>query len=495
MRILKKPSLLVICLFSISLMSQLYGQDFINNIPTDNSKTANINLNHSEVDNNPENKRFKLKRDIRNKRKLEYQKTLQHNIQKSKSKSISDHGEFLKANQLIVEYKIVDSKIEITITDKFIVKTKSISFPDDLPTQIEKLHGCLTNYKMAINSPLKSYKEFIKSASKLFEYLILPIKQEITDHDLVLILDGPLHHIPFEVLLEKKPDLNKKDVVNYNNLDYLLKKHKISYAYSYDILNKKVNENNGGFLGFAPNFNTDSLANNNINGTRSFNTLQFNFKEIEIIEKLFSHTKALKGVEATEQAFYDLSESYNVLHFSTHAIVDNLDPYNSYLVFSSSTDANNDGYLYVDELSKMKLSANMAVLAACNTGNGKTVQKEGIISLGSSFLRAGCSSVVSSLWLAHDESTSQIMENFYHFLSKGATKDEALQKAKLKYVESAAPLTIHPFYWANFVVIGDTQPLKYVDDSVGKEKFRNWLYIFVIIAFGLGIVLIKKEVL
>ncbi len=466
------------------MVAQVNSQNNDNRIP----------VSISQKTNNSKDNQLNQKRDVRNKRKLDYQESHQQNIQTSKKKSNSIKVDFLRDDQSIIEYKIVGSTINITVTEKYSTKTKTIFFPEDLTTQIDNLLECLTNYKTAINSPSKSYQEFIESASKLFEYLILPIKKEITDHDLILILDGPLHTIPFEVLLEKKPVLNKRTPVDYKNLDYFVKKRKISYTYSYTFLNIPVKENNGGFLGFAPNFSTDTLINTDLNSTRNFNTLQFSFKEIDVIEKLFSNAIALKGEEATERAFYELSEDFNVLHFSTHAIVDHKAPYNSHLVLSNSTDENTDGYLHINELSKMNLSANMAVLAACNTGNGKTTNKHGMISLGSSFLNAGCSSVVTSLWLAHDESTSLIMEYFYRFLSLGLTKDEALQRAKLKYLKIANPLTFHPFYWANFVVVGNTQPLKNVADPV-KKKFRNWLYIFAIIGFGLGVILIKKEIL
>jgi CHAT domain-containing protein len=172
---------------------------------------------------------------------------------------------------------------------------------------------------------------------------------------------------------------------------------------------------------------------------------------------------ALKGDEATEQAFYDLSEGFKILHFSTHAIVDENDPNNSYLVLSNPSNPANDGFLYVKELSKMNLNADLVVLAACNTGNVNITNECGINSIGSAFLEAGCASVVMSLWSAYDESTSFLMENFYYFLSKGASKDEALQQAKLKYIAHTDYLTVHPFYWANFVVTGDTKPIKSIE--------------------------------
>lgn len=176
-----------------------------------------------------------------------------------------------------------------------------------------------------------------------------------------------------------------------------------------------------------------------------------------------------EGATASEQLFKEYAPNYDIIHLATHAIIDDVHPMNSRLLFSLNEDsvqnANSpdesaqDGNLYAWELYNMQLNAQMAVLSACNTGFGKLQRGEGVMSLGRAFAYAGCPSIIMSLWPAQDQATADIMVNFYQGLSAGMTKDEALQKAKLKYLENTDELFAHPFYWASFVVQGDSAPL------------------------------------
>ena len=75
---------------------------------------------------------------------------------------------------------------------------------------------------------------------------------------------------------------------------------------------------------------------------------------------------------------------------------------------------------------------------------------EGVQNFSRAFLAAGAASAVSSLWRVSDQATSRLMASFYSHLASGATKAEALRRAKL---ELAA--TSHPYYWAAFLLIGD----------------------------------------
>lgn len=75
------------------------------------------------------------------------------------------------------------------------------------------------------------------------------------------------------------------------------------------------------------------------------------------------------------------------------------------------------------------------------------------------FLYAGVPSLVVSLWSVDDEATSIIMQGFYRHLAGGRNKNEALREAKLDYLRHASKEKKDPFYWAPFVLIGDSRPL------------------------------------
>ena len=52
------------------------------------------------------------------------------------------------------------------------------------------------------------------------------------------------------------------------------------------------------------------------------------------------------------------------------------------------------------------------------------------------------------------------MSDFYSGLASGLTKDAALRRAKLNFLEDAETLKVDPFYWAGFISVGDTAPIR-----------------------------------
>ena len=95
------------------------------------------------------------------------------------------------------------------------------------------------------------------------------------------------------------------------------------------------------------------------------------------------------------------------------------------------------------------------------------------MNLSRAFASAGCPSMVMSLWSVPDEQTGVLMENFYKELKAGKTKDIALREAKLAYIDSQDSRSTHPFLWAGFVVIGDTEALQ----LEGKGSHWRWVII------------------
>ena len=110
---------------------------------------------------------------------------------------------------------------------------------------------------------------------------------------------------------------------------------------------------------------------------------------------------------------------------------------------------------------------------------------EGILNLARSFFYTGVPSVIMSKWKINDQSSSFIIQGFYEKLKANFTKDEALQAAKIAYLENEADLiTAHPFYWAGLVQLGNANALN--KGIVDKKIFlgnrgRNW---FMLIFFS-----------
>jgi CHAT domain-containing protein len=88
------------------------------------------------------------------------------------------------------------------------------------------------------------------------------------------------------------------------------------------------------------------------------------------------------------------------------------------------------------------------------------VAGEGLVGLTRAFLYAGTPSIVVSLWSVNDESTADFMKVFYQNLKGGMSKETALRTAKKKLMEHRdefdEPIYREPYYWAPFVLIGET---------------------------------------
>jgi CHAT domain-containing protein len=181
-------------------------------------------------------------------------------------------------------------------------------------------------------------------------------------------------------------------------------------------------------------------------------------KEVTSISEMMNG-EAYCHRRATEETFKEKAPRAGILHIATHAVINDVNPLFSKLIFSLDPASGEDGFLNTYELYNMKLNARLVVLSACNTGYGKLVRGEGIMSLARGFMYAGCPSIIMSLWPVDDKSTSILMQNFYEGLKKGQNKDEALRRAKLDFLKNADEVKANPFYWSGMIFVGGMDPL------------------------------------
>ena len=161
------------------------------------------------------------------------------------------------------------------------------------------------------------------------------------------------------------------------------------------------------------------------------------------------------GADARKSYLLDRRlEGVPLLHLSTHAVVDQERPDRSRILLASASPGTGD-YLFLDEVGNLDLkNVDLVTLSACDTARGKMVGGEGIQAFSQSFLAAGASATVASLWKVADEPAADFMNQFYYSLARGATKAEALRAAKLRFLRSNSALA-SPRYWAAFILTGD----------------------------------------
>jgi CHAT domain-containing protein len=158
----------------------------------------------------------------------------------------------------------------------------------------------------------------------------------------------------------------------------------------------------------------------------------------------------LLGPAASEHRLKTLQLSqYTVLHFATHALVDERVAVRTALALTPGN--GEDGFVTPGDLGRLRLTADLVVLSACRTAGGVVVDGEGMQGLTAPLLEAGARSVVATSWRVGDERIVPLVERFYAGLARGVPVVDALRTAKLEARRGGAP----PAVWAAFTVVGD----------------------------------------
>lgn len=384
--------------------------------------------------------------------------------------------ELLDEQTALLEYFVYDTTVYlIVLTAKEIQLHLSTFKKGELAKEIGAFRKSLSDYVFITGNPDKAYSTYSNTAYYFYKKLIEPAKLDGIKK-LIIVPDDLLSHIPFETLLQIKP---QEQDGNYASLAYLIKDYTISYSYSTELLleNKKQrkNTNNGQLLAMGAMY---SATDSSIAKSRSplqqqlrkiLSPLPSIKQEIEKLESLYGTGQFLYGKEATEASFKQIASDYAIIHLAMHGLLNEHHPLISSLAFTENGDSLEDNFLEAHEISHLQLNSDLVVLSACETGYGKFEQGEGVMSLARSFMYAGVPSLVVSLWQVNDKATAMLMENFYNNLYTGMAKNDALQKAKLDYISNVKGIGGHPAFWSPFIQLGNT-------DSIEIEKSKTWIW-------------------
>ncbi|HYR85186.1 MAG TPA: CHAT domain-containing protein [Terriglobia bacterium] len=278
---------------------------------------------------------------------------------------------------------------------------------------------------------------FRSSALKLYDLLLRPAQAQLKGkRNLVIVPDDKLWDLPFQALLAGDR--------------YLIENTAVSYTPSLTVLRemskqRKKRETDAGastLLAFGnPGPKPEALP----QAEQEVNTLRQVYGA--------AHSKVYVGAEASEDRAKAEAGQASVLHFATHATLDNAAPMYSHLSLAQG-DKNEDGVLEAWELMQLDLKAELAVLSACETARGRFGAGEGMIGLTWALFVAGVPTTVVSQWQVEAAGTRDLMVSFHRALNaRHEARTEALRQAALKLMRN--PETSHPFYWAGFVLVGD----------------------------------------
>lgn len=314
-----------------------------------------------------------------------------------------------------------------------------------------------------------------RPARQLYDLLIKPVESRLKGvTKLCIVPDGPLWHLPFQALYQGEKG-------------YLLEQYVLFYAPSLSVLremNRKderrtreqvqsgaqaksdtpsVNKHLPVLLAVGnPSFGGERMVKANLlRNDEVLSPLPHAEREVAAVGRMYGsgRSRVLVENQAQEKTVKSEAGRYSVLHFATHALLDDANPMYSRIVLSRNVETSEeDGLLEAWEILKLDLNADLAVLSACQTARGRVSAGEGMIGISWAMFVAGCPAVVASQWKVDSARTADLMIEFHGNLLKAGTrsnsvvaKAESLRHAALKLLRS--PYN-HPTYWAGFILVG-----------------------------------------
>ena len=216
-------------------------------------------------------------------------------------------------------------------------------------------------------------------------------------------------------------------------------------------------------------------------------SLPWTTTEAEAIARLLG-IRPITGASATKLYVKEQMPKARFIHLATHGLLDDVRQLGIPGAIALTPSGEDSGFLTAGEILEMQLNAQLVVLSACSSGQGK-ITGDGVIGLSRSLIAAGVSNVIVSLWSVDDQSTAFLMIEFYQGIREGMTavtalntaqrwlmnitKSEMESWAKVNETSLASTLRLYlrrklnqlsaqerPFYnprhWAAFYVIGQT---------------------------------------
>ena len=319
-----------------------------------------------------------------------------------------------------------------------------------------------------LQSPLSRLADLQASSQQLYDWIVKPLEQELQANEiqhLVFVNDRVTRYIPMAVL--------------YDGQQYLLEHYTLSTVLApglTDTDDRLASVDRSQVLGLGL---TEAKA--------GFNPLPGVKEELDgIVRSGDADPKGIYPGQVHLDDAFNLETlktrvlTHRVLHVATHAA---FVPGRAEESFVLLGDGSKLKPAEIEAMEHRLSNLHLVVLSACQTAlGGAAGDGTEIAGISSYFLEKGrAETVVASLWLVNDASTSLMMQRFYRLLASGElSKAEALQQAQLSLLygeDSQARLAAaragarpqlrqganapavkgyrHPYYWAPFILIGN----------------------------------------
>jgi CHAT domain-containing protein len=382
----------------------------------------------------------------------------------------------LRPGQALLEYLLVDSLLYLLYATQQNSGLLALPLGEPLQKTVSDCReGLLRYHTLDISNPQRTssryeqaLKQYVGAAHLLYRQLISPALPFIQGkQDLLIVPDGPLHLLPFSVLLRERPAF----LGDFDGYAFLAKEANIGQAFSTYLHQETGKPGSAPFspertLVMAPFFTGDvgalpKISSQGSRGRTGMDSLPYSGVEAYKVHQRLGGGKVRYGGGAALDTFLAHAPGADILHLSTHAIADRRFGEYCYVAFGKNGPQTQQ--LFVRDIYALKLPAKLVVLSSCESAGGELQRGEGLVGLSRAFASAGAQSVVSSVWQVDDASAATLMEQFYAGLvSPGTPKDHALGMALRHFLAdpNLPNEQKHPYFWAAFTVTGNLSALR-----------------------------------
>ncbi len=386
---------------------------------------------------------------------------------------------------LLLEYSLGRRQSFLWLVSSRSLVARRLAGRAEIELWARQVHRHLSSSDRSLDRRLGAF-----ASERLSQLVLGPVGSRLNARRLVIVADGVLQYVPFAALPLPAPEggsiatgrppalLQEHEIVHLPSASLLpmlpdLRRPRRPAGPTIAILADPVFQRTDDRLGIEASLrpipsaspfagrrsDLERSARDLGRGTDDFGRLRDTQAEADAISRLAGPGRAvsLVGFDATrERVLGGGLNSYRILHFATHGLLDAEHPELSGIVLSrfDAQGRDRDGFLRLHEIEGLRLSAELVVLSACETGLGQEVRGEGLIGLPRGFFVAGARRVLVSLWKVSDPATAELMQLFYHgMLREGLPPAQALRAAQLSLQQS--PAWEAPYYWAGFALQGD----------------------------------------
>ena len=272
-----------------------------------------------------------------------------------------------------------------------------------------------------------------ETRSHLYRTLISPVKSFIKGTKLIIVPQRCLFFAPFSSFIDE-------------NGCVLSEKYQIQVIPSIHVLTMSIQSSSSKPIG-----NSLFVGDPEVQHV-GLSRLSWAAEEVQYLASLLG-SKPLLGAVATKSKVLDLIPKASIVHIAAHG-----DEQTGHIFLApdeskSTAYQTSSSYLLTQsDILKCNLTARLVVLSCCDTGKGE-VSSEGVIGIARSFLGAGASSVLVTLWRINDKFTKLFMTVFYEKILEEKSACLALKETMNEFQRSVEFKSFT--FWAAFQIMGE----------------------------------------